>query len=357
MEIPLKMKAVVITEAEKAEVLNLHTPVPAAGEVLIKVEKALICTWEQRIFTGKDTALPFVPGHEVSGTVALIPEGTVTSLKRGDKVVVKTLDACGQCEACQRGNDNQCKGASKKRSYDGIPGSGGFAQYMAIGAERIFTLPDQTCDLALAAFAEPVACCLRSLEQAHLEMSEDVVIVGGGIMGQLLNILAKKQGARTLFVEPDAGRRELAEEMGADIIIDPGAANPIDKIREATNGFGAHVVLYTINVLSLAETYIDALRNMGRMVYYGSFHPSGNIGIDPNKIHYSEKMITGSYSPKTQGFWIASRLLSYGLIDVKPFLTETYGIADCQTALKRALSQETYRVCIDLWEGQKGEGI
>lgn len=349
MDIPVKMKAVVITAPNKAEVLELTTPIPVAGEVLLKIEKALICTWEQRIFGGGDVSLPFVPGHEVSGSVAQVPEGTFTDLKVGDKVVVKTLDACKQCEACYRGADNQCKGKAKKRVYDGINGAGGFAQFMAIGADRVFKLPNQNCDMETAAFAEPVACCLRSMEQSELVMSEDVVIVGGGIMGQLHNVLAKKQGARTILIELDEGRRNLAKRMGADVVIDPSNEDPVSKIKELTNGYGAHVVFYTINVLKLAEDYIDALRNMGRMVYYGSFHPAGNINVDPNKIHYSEKKITGSYSPNTKGFWMASRLLSYDLIDVKPFLTEKYSIYECETAFKRALSPETYRVCIDLW--------
>ena len=95
--IPETMKAIVVTEPRKAEVKELHTPVPAAGEVLVRVEKALICTWEQRIFSGGDVALPFVPGHEISGTVAAIGEGTFANVKVGDKVVVKTFDSCGQC--------------------------------------------------------------------------------------------------------------------------------------------------------------------------------------------------------------------------------------------------------------------
>ena len=60
------------------------------------------------------------------------------------------------------------------------------------------------------------------------------------------------------------------------------------------------------------------------MVYYGSFHPAGPIQVDPNKIHYSEKRITGSFSPTAKGFWAASHLLGYHLVDVAPFISERY---------------------------------
>jgi len=348
MMIPEKMRAIFVTEPYKAEVREVSTPVPAEGEVLVKLERCLICTWEQRIFTGGDVKLPFLPGHEVSGRVAAVPEGTFTDLKVGDPVVVKTYDSCGQCEFCYNGDDNLCTGKAKKRFYDGIPGSGGMAQYIAIAATRVFALPDANADLDICAFAEPTACCLRSMENADVGFGEDVVIVGGGIMGQLHNLLAKKRGARVMLVEPDAARRSVAEKLGADITIDPTKCDAFERIRELTNGRGAHVIIFTVNVLKLAGEYINVLAKKGRIVYYGSFHPAGEVPFEPNKIHYSEKTITGSFSPTVKAFWQATRLLGYQLIDVAPFISERYTMDECQRAFERASSPDTFRVLIDL---------
>ena len=347
--IPEKMKAIVIDSPYHAEVREMTTPTALPGQILVRVEKALICTWEQRIFTGTDVPLPFVPGHEISGVVAAIPEGTFCDVKVGDKVVVKTYDSCGQCENCLRGFDNECTGKKSQRTYDGIPGTGGFAQYLAIGSDRVYPLPGgDKIDLETAAFAEPLACCIHSLEQADVELGEDVVIVGGGIMGQLHNVLCKLRGARTILVEPDASRRQMALERGADEVIDPMSCDAIRAILDLTEGRGAHVCFFTVNALKLAEDYLEAVGKCGRIVYYGSFHPSGPIAMDPNKIHYSEKRITGSYSPTKKGFWTASHLLGHGLIEVRPFITEKYPMSECQKALERASSMETYRVMIDL---------
>ena len=347
--IPETMKAIVIDKPRHAEVRTMTTPVPLAGQILIRNEKALICTWEQRIFAGDGAPLPFVPGHEISGVVAAIPEGTFCDVKVGDRVVVKVYDSCGQCENCLRGHDNECTGRKSQRTYDGIPGTGGFAQYMAIGSDRVYPLPGgDKIDLETAAFAEPLACCIYSLEQADVELGEDVVIVGGGIMGQLHNSLCKLRGARTILVEPDASRREMALRCGADEVIDPIASDAIARIKDLTEGRGAHVCFYTVNNLKLAQDYIESIGACGRLVYYGSFHPAGPVEMNPNLIHYSEKRITGSYSPTKKSFWTASHLLGYGLIDVKPFITERYPMAECETALTRASSMETYRVLIDL---------
>lgn len=347
--IPNKMRTIVVEDVKKVSVRIVTTPKPEAEEICIRLKKCLLCTWEQRLFVGNDDVpLPIIPGHEVSGVVASIPEGINTTFRIGDPVVAKTLDSCGHCEACYRGQDNQCSGKFKKRYYDSIYAVGGLAEYICLPVNRIFPLVKADCSMEEAAFAEPVACCLRSLERADIEMGEDVVIVGAGIMGQLHNLLAKKKGARTIIADPDQSRRNMALSMGADVVFDPTLKEPVEEILRLTNHQGAHVIFFTVNALSLAQIYIKALSKMGRMVYYGSFHPSGDIAIDPNHIHYSEKKITGSYSPNTKGFWMASRLLSYGLIDVKPFITQRFKMEDCQQAFERALESDSYRVLIDL---------
>ena len=346
--IPEKMRAVVVDEPKSAVVREVTTPVPKPGEILIELKKCLLCTWEQRIFGGSGAKLPFIPGHEASGVVAYVPGETTTSFKAGDKVVIKTLNHCGHCEECYRGNDNQCMGTFKQRSYDGISAAGGLAQYIAMEVPRVFLAPNQDISYTTAAFTEPVACCVRSMEQADIKLSEDVVIVGAGIMGQLHNVLAKMRGARTIIAEPDASRRKLALEMGADIAFDPMSKEPVAEVKALTNGRGAHVIFMTATMAKLAEVYIQALTKMGRIVYYGSFHPDMDITINPNHIHYSEKTITGSYSPNVRGFWTASRLLSYGLIDVSRLLSAEYTMNDCQKAFEHALDPLSFRICIDL---------
>lgn len=346
--IPEKMKAIVIPSEGTAEVREMSVPVPSDGEVLIRLRHCMICTWEQRIFKGEDVALPFVPGHEVSGEVAYVPESTVCDLKVGDPCVVKTFDSCGQCEFCRRGMDNLCKGKKKKRIYDGIPGSGGMAEYIAISSDRIYKLPGEHVDLENAAFAEPLACCLNSMEQVKLSFGEDVVIVGGGIMGQLHVLLAKLSGARVILVEPDESRRKVAESIGAHDVIDPLTTDAEAEISRLTEGRGPHAVIFTVNNLKLAGDYIKILANKGRLVYYGSFHPKNDILFSPNEIHYSEKVITGAYSPTVKAFWQATQLLGKNLINVRPLLSESYGMADAQVAFERALSMETFRVMIHL---------
>lgn len=347
--VPQKMKAVVVRGPKQAAVEMLSTPTAQPGEVLVQIDTCLICTWEQRIYeTGGGMALPFVPGHEIAGRIAAVPEGTVTSFKVGDPVVGKTLDACGHCEYCYRGDDNQCIGAAKKRFYDGIPGSGGMAQYIALAVNRVYPVYNPDLPMGVAAFAEPVSCCLRSMDRAALEYGDDVVIVGGGVMGQLHSLLAQKRGARVMVAEPNPFRAAMAKQRGAHAVIDPTRLDAVQAVKDWTGGIGAQTIFYTLPMTSPAQDYLDALSKLGRMVYYGSFKPADDIAVNPNAIHYSEKVITGAYSPTSKGFFIASKLLSHGLINAEPLLTRVFPVEELDEAFRLSASLESFRVGVRL---------
>ena len=86
------MKAVAVTNKQKVEILEVEKPVARHGQVLIKIHSCLLCTWEQRIFSGESSmTLPFIPGHEAAGEIVSIPDETITTFKVGDRVVFKTL--------------------------------------------------------------------------------------------------------------------------------------------------------------------------------------------------------------------------------------------------------------------------
>jgi 2-desacetyl-2-hydroxyethyl bacteriochlorophyllide A dehydrogenase len=342
------MRAVVVTGERTAAVQEVPVPEPLPGEVLIKIRTCLLCTWEQRIFAGSGgVAIPFVPGHEAAGTIAAVPPGTVSSFKVGDKVVFKTLDHCGHCSFCYQGDTNQCVGSARKRSYGGIPGTGGLAEFIALDASKVFPVGPEL-DLTLAAFSEPVACCLHSVERAHLAFGDTAVVIGAGIMGQLHAALARLRGCRVIVVEPDARRRELALKMGAHAGIDPAGCDPAAAVKELTRGEGAEAVFSTVTNSAVAAGTLAMVRKMGTLVFYGSFHPNAPIQLDPNAIHYKEFLITGSYSPSTRDFFRSTRLLSQGLLDPTPFLSGRFPAERAQEAFAASIKPENFRIAIDM---------
>jgi L-iditol 2-dehydrogenase len=342
------MRAVVVTGERHTEIQEVPLPDPLPGELLIRIETCLLCTWEQRIFAGgAGTPIPFVPGHEAAGVVAAIPAGTVTSFKVGDKVVFKTLDHCGHCSFCYEGDTNQCIGVSRKRSYGGIPGTGGLAEYIALDVSKVFPVAPAI-DLVVAAFSEPVACCLHSVERTDLALGDTVVVIGAGIMGQLHAALARLRGCRVVVVEPDARRRELALSLGAHEGVDPSACDPIAAVQDLTCGEGAEAVFSTVTKSAVAASALGMVRKMGTLMLYGSFHPNDPIQLDANAVHYKEFVITGSYSPSTRDFFRSTRLLSMGLLDPRPFLSGRFPIERAQDAFAASIDPANFRIAIDL---------
>lgn len=347
------MKAAVVEGAEHVMVREVTKPAPIPGEVLIKIEYCLICTWEQRIFSGmSSTPLPFIPGHEAAGVVENVPEGTVTAFRPGQRVVFKTLDHCGHCSYCYTGSDNQCIGTAKKRSYDGIGGSGGLAQYISLDPGRVFPLYGDI-SLEAAAFTEPLACCIHSVKRSSVRMGDTAVIIGAGIMGQLHAVLARLQGARVIVVEPDEERRAFAAEHGAHLQVDPFSTDAKETVLEVSGGEGADIVFVTANNSDLVLQGTGMLRKTGKIVLYGSFHPSKDLPIDPNMVHYSEIIMTGSSGPATEDFYQASKLLSYGLVKTEKLLDRIYPLDQAGEAMAAALKSDTYRVGIKLHAQEK----
>jgi len=341
------MKAVAVTDKKKAEVMQVQDPVPRHGQVLIKIHTCLLCTWEQRIFGGESSmTLPFIPGHEAAGEIVSIPSGTITTFQPGDHVVFKTLDDCGHCSFCYQGFNNLCGGTPEKRVYSEIPSSGGLAEYISLDVNKVFPVSSEI-SYTEAAFTEPLACCVHSVRRVNPDFGETVVVIGAGLMGLLHLKLSLLRGCRVIMIEPREDRREIAIKAGAHFAIDPINENPKEIISGLTNGSGVEYIFFTATKSSIAADAFSFLKKMGTIVYYGSFHPNDPITIDPNKIHYGEYVITGSYSPSTIDFYTASNLLSNRLVDVKDFLTEEWDVKDAQKAMERSINPDTFRVAIN----------
>ncbi len=341
------MKAIVVESPRKAAVREIDPAPLSAGKIRIRIEYCLICTWEKRIFSGETGSLPFVPGHEASGIVSDIHPDTVTSFRIGDRVVFKTLDHCGHCSRCYSGETSLCTGKKASRSYGGIPGSGGMAQLIDMDPTRVFKIAEDL-PLEIAAFTEPLACCYHSVMRADILPGDFVGISGGGIMGQLHALLAMSRGAKTLLLEPDPAKAAHARAIGVHAVADPLSQDAEKIVADFTGGEGLDAYFITTPQPAIAEDCLRIVRPSGKVVFYGSFHPNRAIGLDPNKIHYSQVDITGSFSADAVDFYRAARLLSSRIIDVSSFVTGLFPLDRAQDAFQASLDPASYRIGIKL---------
>lgn len=339
-------KVAIISGEKKIEAIEKELKQPVGSKVLIKVDSCAICTLEQRMYNGVMKRYPFAGGHEASGTVVAVGEN-VKSLKQGDKVAARLLTSCGECYYCRSGHENQCVISFKADIHEGIGGPGGFAEYMMIDAKALYKVAEDL-DLTAAALAEPLACCVHSINNANIELGNDVVIIGVGIMGAFHIKLAKLKGARVIACEVDEQRLEVARKMGADILVNSREVNAIEKVKELTEGRGADVVFCTAAIPQLADDSIQMTGKVGRVIMYSSFHPDKPIELNVNKVHSTEMNITGAVNANTRDFLMATRLLSNKLVDPSQLISEVVPFEKIEYAFERAIDPKTYRIIVKM---------
>ena len=231
------------------DVLTLEqapTPVPAAGQVLVRVGSASV-NWSDTMRRRDDpypfdSPLPFTPGGEVAGSVEALGDGV-----EGPPVGTPVLALAGP------------------------DGSTGYAQYALAHAERVVPIPDGVSeDEASTVLVAGTTALLMLRSAARLQPGESVLVPGAaGGVGSYAVQLARLHGAGTIIAlaSTDAKRR-AALAMGADHAIDPAAGDWPDQVRELTGGTGVDVALEATGGPALDRTLM-ALAPFGRCVVYG----------------------------------------------------------------------------------------
>ncbi|MCH4120517.1 MAG: alcohol dehydrogenase catalytic domain-containing protein [Atopobiaceae bacterium] len=344
-----KMDIVVIPELNKAEVRTVDKPEVQPGKVLVRILGCALCTFEQRMFTGvANVPKPFIGGHEVTGVIAAVGEGVdEKQFPVGKHVAARTFYSCGHCYACRHDEGNLCEnGNEADRSWMAYPGIGGLQQYMLLDRNQIYMINDDL-PLEKACFAEPLACVLNSIERGHLEIGEDVVVIGGGIMGQLHVMCAKLSGCRVIMSEPDGPRRELAKKLGADICIDPTQVDAVEEVKRLTDGEGAAAVFNTTAVSAVAQQAIGMVAKLGTARHVLLAAPrQADRGLPR-----LAPQLRGQHQParsrrSIRSFRRSVNALSKGIIDPELLVSGVFDYHDCQKAFETAIRPDTFRCII-----------
>lgn len=350
MEAPVSattMRVAVMAGVRDISIQDLAMPVPGPGQVLVRVRATAICTWEQRSYSGAQAnKFPFVGGHEIAGEVAAIGPGTNTDLEIGERVAVGSA-ACGRCHWCMTGQDRACKqhyGYAQK--YGDAWGPGGFAEYRIQVADGVYRIGDAPFEVG--ALSEPLSCAMHASRLLDLRPAEDVVVIGAGVMGLMNVVAARQHGARVIVSEVDPGRLAMAKRMGATELIDATKVDPVERVKELTEGRGAEAVIAAIGHEKANEQGWAMLSDRGRFVLFAAAHPEPAFTISPNETHNRETGAFGVISGEKQDFYAATRLIRYGLVDLAPLIDIRYPLQEIATALEHAIKPGTYRVIVEI---------
>ncbi len=233
-------------------------------EVLVQVEACGVCGTDVHIVAGEAPARPpVILGHEFAGTI--VESGkAVRGLRPGDHVAVDPNIACGSCYYCRRGQINFCENLRAL----GVDIDGGFAESCFVPPSQCYPLPADF-SLEHGAFAEPLSCCVHGMDRLALQPGESVAIVGAGNIGLLMLQLARLAGAGPIFVlDPIAAKRTIAQNLGADLVLDPLEHSAREEIVERTHG-GCDAVMECVGKAEAVEAALALTKRGSRVLLFG----------------------------------------------------------------------------------------
>ena len=301
---------------------------PGADEVEINVAYCGICGTDLHVYLGHIDARignHRVIGHEMSGVVNAIGNN-VSNVAIGDHVVVRPLDACGKCPACERGHQHICQNLD----FLGLDTDGAFQQRWNVPAHTVHILPD---DLALdhAALIEPVSVACHDVRRGAVKPGEDVLVIGGGPIGMLVGMVAKEAGANVVISEVSEARLAIAEKLGFTAL-NPKEVNVAEKVMELTGTKGADVVFEVSGTQAGVDTMTEAAACRGRIVMV-AIHPK-KPEIDLFKFFWRELELLGARVYAPEDYEHAIKLVTSGGIDADTMITDVGSLETIQASFE-----------------------
>lgn len=319
------MKSVAFAGPGKMELRETPDAEPAAGEVVVKVSHCGICGSDLHEYASHGpsprAAGLFQPvmGHEFTGVVSAVGSG-VTSHREGDPVVVHPGGTCGSCYYCTSGQSNLCA----DQQGTGYRRPGGYSEYCAVRADQALPLPDAKW-LEAAALTEPFGVAMRAVNRGGMRPGETVFIAGGGPIGLLATVAARRKGAGMIIVsEPAESRRELAKKFGADEAVDPAKSASL-QVRDLTKGLGADLAIEAVGIAPTMDDCIAATRRGGRIVVAGVFEMPYQVAL--LSLLVQEQAIIGTFGYNEE-FAEARDLITSGAVDLSPLISRTVSLVE-----------------------------
>lgn len=318
-EIPEHMNALQIPKFGGPEVLEWTTvPTPEIGseELLIRVAFCGVCRHDLLTRAGAfpSIALPVIPGHQVSGHVAVVG-GRVDGFRPGQRVMTTIYTGCGRCRNCSAGNPALC--LNERPRFLGEDVHGGYAQYVKVRQDTVLPIPESV-NLQQAAV---ITCTLGTayhaiVTQARASSGETLLITGAsGGVGMHAVKIARHLGVRVIAVTSSSAKRSMLEAIGADDVLVSPDLQFRREVKSLTDGRGADAVIEIVGASTLNES-IRAVRNGGRIVVLGNVEGKP-VEIQPAHFILKEIGLTGTKSCTLRELEAVLSLVADGKVDVE----------------------------------------
>ena len=329
------MKAGIIYDDREIRLGDAPDPRTGPHEVLVASSTAGICGTDLHVYRGEFHArvtYPAILGHEFGGIVQEVGRN-VEGLKVGDRVVVDPIISCHHCPACLSGHLNACR----TLKLLGIDLDGGFGQYVAVPADRIYPLPDEI-PMAHVPMVEMYGLGHHVLQRGQVQPGESVAILGAGKLGlAVLDVLCHSANpALTIVTDLQPFRLETARKLGADHALNIAQEDPLERVLEVTQGVGVDCVIEAVGHYHTVEGQEAPLAQAVKMIRNGGRIVTAGLGEQLSAVHFKTLVIKEAQiiaSRVTLGeFPRALRLMSRGLLHPELLITHRLPLRDVTAA-------------------------
>jgi L-iditol 2-dehydrogenase len=317
------MKAAVLYGQEKIRVEEMSPPALKPGEVRIRIEAALTCGTDLKVFNRGYHARMIVPpavfGHEFAGVISEVAKadakGKPLGWKVGDRVVVANSAPCGACYHCQNHQENLCD--------DLLFLNGAYAESIAVPArlveKNLLRLKPHT-EFRDAALVEPLACVVQGVEDTKLRAGQRVLIIGTGPIGLMFAALARHLGCEVTVAGRGELRLKTAAKLGAEQVIDLTGKKDLVKAIEAHAKAAFDVVIEAVGKSEVWEAAVKLVRKGGAVNFFGGCPSGTTVSLDTSLIHYSSLKLLASFHHTPRTVRRALELIEAGVIRAGDFV-------------------------------------
>jgi L-iditol 2-dehydrogenase len=333
------MQALLLSDYRKLELVSMDRPALNSNDVLVRVAACGICGSDVHGYDGSSGRRipPIVMGHEAAGTVVEVGDN-VDRAHVGHRVTFDSTISCGACNACRIGQVNLC---TNRRvlgvSCDEYRHHGAFAEFVAVPQHILYPLPPQL-PFEHAALIEPVSIALHAVELLKIKRGETAVVVGSGMIGLLVIQALRVAGCSAVIaIDIDAGRLQLATELGATDTINSKQSDAVETVLARTSGRGADVAAEVVGNTAALNTAIRSVTRGGRAVLVGNISPE--VSLPLQVVVTRELSLFGSCASAGE-YPRAIELVASGQIRVGPLISALAPLADGPQWFERLYARE-----------------
>jgi len=305
------MKALVLHKPGHASIETIPMPERKNGTILLRVQMVGLCGSDLNSFRGLNplVSFPRIPGHEVSATVV---QGH-GDLQAGTDVALNPYTSCGQCASCRRGRPNACQ----FNQTLGVQRDGALTEFIAMPREKLYPAKLTRKELCLV---EPLTVGFHAAARGHVTAEDTVAIFGCGGVGLGAVAGSNARRARTICIDVDDGKLQLARAAGAAHTINSLTQSVHEGLLELTDGRGPDVVIEAVGTPATFRAAVEEVAFTGRVVYMG--YAKEPVSYETRLFVQKELDVLGSRNALPEDFQAVIKLLEAGKFPVNDAVSQ-----------------------------------